>query len=96
MGQLTTHILDTAGTLLGVISDGDLRRYFLSSPKPGQGTAAELMTAGGRTIEADLLAIEALEVFQNLPAKIGEMPVLQDGKVVGLLVLKDLLRSGIV
>lgn len=89
-------VLDGQGSLLGVISDGDLRRHFLSNPKPGEGTAAELMTAGGRTIEADLLAMEALEVFQNLPAKIGEMPVLQNGAVVGLLVLKDLLRSGIV
>jgi len=35
-------------------------------------------------------------VFQNFPVKIGEMPVVSDGKVVGLLMLKDLLRSGIV
>jgi CBS domain-containing protein len=44
-----------------------------------------------------MLAIEALEVFQNLSRKIGEMPVVDhDGGLRGLLVLKDLLRSGIV
>jgi arabinose-5-phosphate isomerase len=54
------------------------------------------MTLSPATIEPDLLAIDALEVFQNFPVKIGEMPVVSDGKVVGLLMLKDLLRSGIV
>ncbi len=89
-------VLDDAQHLLGVISDGDLRRYFLKNLHPGAGHAEDLMTHGPRTIESDLLAMEALEVFQNLPAKIGEMPVLESGRMVGLLVLKDLLRSGIV
>ena len=47
-------------------------------------------------IEPGMLAFEALEAFQNYPRKIGEMPVVDDDKVVGLLMLKDLLRSGIV
>lgn len=88
-------VLGPSDELLGFISDGDLRRHFVTSPSPLEGTAANLMTVGVTTIEADLLAVEALEVFQNLPKKIGEMPVLQEGRVVGLLMLKDLLRSGI-
>lgn len=88
-------VLGPSDELLGFISDGDLRRHFVTSPSPLEGTAADLMTVGVTTIEADLLAVEALEVFQNLPKKIGEMPVLQEGRVVGLLMLKDLLRSGI-
>jgi len=88
-------VLGPSDELLGFISDGDLRRHFVTSPNPLEGTAADLMTVGVTTIEADLLAVEALEVFQNLPKKIGEMPVLQEGRVVGLLMLKDLLRSGI-
>jgi arabinose-5-phosphate isomerase len=35
-------------------------------------------------------------VFQNFPAKIGELPVVAAGTLRGLLVLKDLLRAGIV
>lgn len=89
-------VADSEGNLVGVISDGDLRRHFLTSEKPLEGVAADLMTPGGRTLEAGLLAVEALEVFQNLPVKIGEMPVLDNGRLAGLLALKDLLRSGIV
>lgn len=84
------------GELLGLISDGDLRRHFISSERPFDATAGDLMNAKVATIDSELLAIEALEAFQNHPKKIGEMPVLADGKPVGLIMLKDLLRSGIV
>ncbi|MCB8933607.1 MAG: KpsF/GutQ family sugar-phosphate isomerase [Fimbriimonadaceae bacterium] len=89
-------VVDAQGGLQGVISDGDLRRHFLNAAQPLEGRAEDLMTRDPKRIEAGLLAAEALEVFQNLPVKIGEMPVVEEGKVVGLLALKDLLRSGIV
>jgi arabinose-5-phosphate isomerase len=89
-------MVDENDRLLGIISDGDLRRHFLESKSPLQGQAADIAVREPSTIEPSLLAVEALESFQNLPKKIGEMPVVQDGKVVGLLMLKDLLRSGIV
>lgn len=89
-------VVDDQGGLEGVISDGDLRRYFLSAEQPLAGRAGDLMTRNPKRIEANLLAAEALEVFQNLSMKIGEMPVVDAGRVVGLLALKDLLRSGIV
>lgn len=82
--------------LEGLISDGDLRRHFVSGSEPFQVTAKTLMTPDVATIDAELLAIEALEAFQNHPKKIGEMPVLSGSKPVGLIMLKDLLRSGIV
>lgn len=90
-------VVDADDRLIGFISDGDLRRHFVMSNEPLEVTAADLMVRQVTTIPADLLAIEALEVFQNLPRKIGEMPVLDaEGRVAGLLMLKDLLRSGIV
>lgn len=82
--------------LIGFISDGDLRRWFVNSAQPLEGSAGDLMNQTKAIIEPGLLAIEALEVFQNYPVKIGEIPVVDEGRVVGLLVLKDLLRSGIV
>jgi arabinose-5-phosphate isomerase len=69
---------------------------LLKSPIDIEAEAATFMTKSPSSIEPDLLAIEALEVFQNSSAKIGEMPVVKNGKVLGLLMLKDLLRSGIV
>ncbi len=90
-------VLDDDGRLAGFISDGDLRRHFVNSAKPLESMAESIMARSVTTITDDLLAVEALEIFQNLPRKIGEMPVVNEsGQVSGLLVLKDLLRSGIV
>ncbi len=89
-------VVDGDGRMVGFVSDGDLRRHFLSAPSPIDAVAADFMARSFSTIEPDLLAVEALEVFQNLPKKIGELPVVSDGRVHGLLMLKDLLRSGIV
>jgi arabinose-5-phosphate isomerase len=89
-------VVDDRLHLQGIISDGDLRRHFLNSAEPFQGRAESLMNPAASTIDPDLLAVEALEVFQNFPKKIGEIPVVnQDSEVVGILMLKDLLRSGI-
>ncbi len=91
-------VVDQEGIFQGIISDGDLRRHMIQEEDPFKGTAWEIMTITATTITPDLLAVEALEVFQNvpLPKKIGEIPVVEDRKVVGLLMLKDLMRSGIV
>ena len=89
-------VVDGSRGLLGFISDGDLRRHFETEENPRGAVASDLMSTSPATIEPSLLAFEALEAFQNYPSKIGEMPVVQDGKVIGLLMLKDLLRSGIV
>lgn len=89
-------VLNQQQELLGFVTEGDLRRHLLKTPINIDATAEEFMTLNPGTIEPDLLAIEALEVFQNYPIKIGELPVVKDGKVVGLLMLKDLMRSGIV
>ena len=89
-------VVGESGELLGFISDGDLRRHFETHERPREAFAKDLMSESPASIEPTLLAFEALEVFQNYPRKIGEMPVVENGKVVGLLMLKDLLRSGIV
>jgi arabinose-5-phosphate isomerase len=84
------------GALVGIVSESDWRRHLLNSPARLDAPAAEIMNRDPVSIDPSLLAVEALEAFQNYPIKIGEMPVLADGRLVGLLVLKDLLRSGIV
>lgn len=88
-------VIDGQGQFLGIISDGDLRRHLLKQQDPFNGVAKDIMTANATTLNSDLLAVEALEVFQTA-SKIGEIPVLEGQKVIGLLVLKDLMRSGIV
>ena len=88
-------IVDETGVLLGFISDGDVRRHILNHPHALETPASELMTLNPASLPPDMLASDALEAFQNHSRKIGEMMVLENGKLAGLLVLKDLLRSGI-
>jgi arabinose-5-phosphate isomerase len=82
--------------LIGIITEGDLRRNIIADAARLHAKAASIMTQTAWTIQSDLLAVEALEMFQNLPHPIGEMPVIDHDRLVGLLMLKDLMRSGIV
>lgn len=83
------------GSFMGLIAESDLRRHAQSGGSMADTPASEIMNPTPYTIQQDLLAVEALEIFQNAPKQIGEIPVLLDGQVVGLIVLKDLVRSGI-
>lgn len=86
-----------AGRLVGFLSDGDLRRQLVSAPSDIDAPIVGIMRRSVTTVGPDLLAVDALETFQNHPVKIGEMPVVdRDGNALGILMLKDLLRAGIV
>lgn len=90
-------VVDDAGKMIGIITDGDVRRFLLKGGNSQEGSARDIMSSTFSSISPDLLAVEALDIFQNHPKKLGEMPVLaQDGKPLGILMLKDLLRAGIV
>ncbi|MER3472779.1 MAG: KpsF/GutQ family sugar-phosphate isomerase [Armatimonadota bacterium] len=90
-------IVNDEGVLVGIITDGDIRRHLLRDVANLDRPAEELMTRTPYVVRGNPLAIEALHLFESLPVKIGEMPVLDDsGKPVGMLMLKDLLRTGIV
>jgi arabinose-5-phosphate isomerase len=89
-------VVDEEGTLLGLVADGDVRRRLLEAKEGALDDVAEdLMTTNPATIEADALAVECLELFESGSKKIGEMPVLENKRVVGLVMLKDLIRLGL-
>jgi arabinose-5-phosphate isomerase len=93
-----TGVIDAGGNLIGVITDGDLRRGLQTH---GDGilhkSAAEVMTANPRTIEKDVLAAQALaQMEENLPRPITALFVLdRQQKPIGILHLHDILRTGI-
>lgn len=90
-------IVDDRGVLVGIITDGDIRRHLLRDVANLDRPAEALMTRTPHVVRGNPLAVEALHLFESLPQKIGEMPVLdEEGKPVGMLMLKDLLRTGIV
>jgi arabinose-5-phosphate isomerase len=85
------------GFLAGLITDGDIRRRLLQDSDCLTRAAAEVMTTSPRTCRQEELAIACLETMQQTARGIGEMPVVdQEGRPLGMLNLKDLLRAGLV
>ncbi|MBY0335045.1 MAG: KpsF/GutQ family sugar-phosphate isomerase [Acetobacteraceae bacterium] len=88
-------VLDAAGHLAGIITDGDLRRAL----RAGSGQAlmarraGEVMTADPRHITPDALAVEALRVMNE--RSITALFVVEAGRPVGILHIHDLLRGGV-
>lgn len=84
-------IVDGAGKLAGIITDGDLRRHM--GPDMLASRTAEIMTRDPQTVTPDTLASAALEVINS--RSITALFVVKDGKPVGLIHVHDLLRSGV-
>lgn len=89
-------IVDEKGDLVGVITDGDIRRRLEKSSDPLTGLAKELMTTNPRTIDANELAEKALfmmEQFQIQMVFVLDKESAQPKKPVGILHIQDLLRA---
>jgi arabinose-5-phosphate isomerase len=84
-------IVDADGRLLGIITDGDLRRHMRSDLPDAR--VEDVMTRGPKTIRPDQLASEALEILNS--SKITALIVAEGGKPVGILHVHDLLRAGV-
>jgi len=96
-GAGAAFVVDKEGRLSGILTDGDVRRALLRDPDALGRTAGSLMNRQPLVIQGDPLAAEALSILQESERRPGEAPVLDaDGRPVGCIMLKDLLRSGIV
>jgi arabinose-5-phosphate isomerase len=84
-------VQDPAGQLVGLITDGDLRRHM--DGLLGL-TAEQVMTANPRTITPDMLAAEALRLMNEW--RITVLFVVEAARPVGILHIHDLLRAGVV
>lgn len=87
-------IIDKHGKLLGVFTDGDLRRHLRSQgEKILNRPVIQLATLRPRYIQKEKLAEEAFHVMESL--RIDELPVVDKARrVVGLLDVQDLMRAG--
>lgn len=89
------NVVSSEGILLGIITDGDIRRSLLKDEANLHRPVGGLMIRDPKTIKPDQLATEALRVMEL--HKIAEMPVIDEqGRPLGVLNLKDLLKAGIV
>ena len=97
-GVGATAVIDEAGILLGLITDGDIRRGFARGNDFLDQKVEEFMTQKPRTITPDELAAAALRRMEtNQPTPITVLPVIDDAmRSVGMLHITDLLRRGMV
>lgn len=91
-----TTIVDTRGKLLGVFTDGDLRRVLDQGlVDVHQLKIATVMTSPCKTIQPERLAAEALQVMES--KRINALPVVDgENTLVGAINMHDLLRSGVI
>ncbi len=90
-----TTVIDGAGRLLGVITDGDLRRLHLTGKSIDDLSAGEVTSREPKTIRADDLAAKALEVMETW--QITSLVIVDPGRrPVGLIHMHDILRAKIV
>ena len=83
-------VTDGAGRLMGLITDGDLRRHMDGLMDR---SAGEVMTRAPKTTDPDALAAEALRLMND--SRITVLFVVEDERPVGVLHVHDLLRSGV-
>jgi arabinose-5-phosphate isomerase len=89
-----TIVVDPGDVVLGVFTDGDLRRILDRRVDVHAARIDEVMTSPFKSITSDILAAEALGLMQQY--KITSLPVLDaGGRLHGLLHMQDLLRAGV-
>ena len=88
-------VVDKHGRLVGIFTDGDLRRHLEKDPGIAMRMIKEVMTAGPTSIVRGKMAVEALRILQE--KKIDEIPVVDEKyRPVGLVDVQDLLKAGLV
>lgn len=87
-------IVDEDGRLVGMITDGDLRRHM--SDQLLGAKVEEVMTKSPKTIQPKTLASSALQIMNSSGKGITAIFAVEDGRPVGILHVHDLLRAGVV
>ncbi len=97
-GLGAVSVVDGEGKMLGVLTDGDIRRGLSKGVDFLKRPVTELMTASPKTITKDKLAAQALHIMEsNRPKPITVLPVVDaENHVIGLLHMTDLVRQGVV
>ncbi|NJO30037.1 MAG: KpsF/GutQ family sugar-phosphate isomerase [Richelia sp. SL_2_1] len=96
-GLGAVNVVNNDGRLLGIITDGDLRRTLQKTDptKLENLTGDAIMTKNPTTVSPYCLAYEALQLMENRPSQISVMPVVDEGICLGLIRLHDIVRSGL-
>jgi arabinose-5-phosphate isomerase len=91
-------VVDEGGRLLGIITDGDLRRTIqkIRHAELETMTSSDLMTRDPVVAQPEMLAYHALRLMEDRPRQISVLPVVTDERLcVGLIRIHDIVRSGL-
>ncbi len=89
-----TAVVDDENNLLGVITDGDLRRMLENAATIDNVIAKDLMTENPKTIDANELAVDALDMMRK--KEITQLVVTKQNKYLGIIHLHDLIKEGLI
>jgi arabinose-5-phosphate isomerase len=89
-----TAVTDEKNKLLGVVTDGDLRRMLEKNEPLDKITAKDIMSAKPKTITPDSLAVDALDLMRKFD--ITQLVVVSEGNYLGIIHLHDLVREGLI
>jgi arabinose-5-phosphate isomerase len=92
--RLGAAVVVDKGNLLGIITDGDLRRMLEKDGEIEKLQASDIMTINPRTIDEEELVVNALEIMRE--NKITQLPVTKDGAYVGVVHMHDIVKEGII
>ena len=87
-------VVNEKENILGIITDGDLRRMLEKADTFEKLQAKDIMSSNPKTIEADVLAVHALEEMKK--HNISQLVVQEKGKYAGIIHLHDLIKEGII
>jgi len=89
-----TAVVNEANELLGIITDGDLRRMLEKNDRLEGITARDIMSGNPKTVAADTLAVGALDILRTFD--ITQLVVTNEKQYLGVLHLHDLIREGLI
>ena len=93
-GYGATAVVDDEGMLVGVFTDGDLRRFIEKKGLEGlELPVSEAMTTHPRVIAPDRLAAEAVRIVEQW--EVSALIVVQDGKPIGMVHIHEILKAGV-
>lgn len=88
-----TAVINNQKEVLGIVTDGDLRRMLAKTSDFSNLTAKDIMTASPKVVESNMMAIDALEILEN--NDITQLLVADNNQYSGVVHLHDLIKEGI-
>ena len=89
-----TAIVDGENRVVGIFTDGDLRRTLERTGDIRATPVREVMTRNPRMVGSDRIAEEAVKIMED--AKVSQLLVVEEGKLIGALNMHDLMRAKVI